>query len=278
MKHEYSCFLTCTYDEEHLPSELDKTHVPKLIRAIRKKYPHRTIRYYACGEYGENTLRPHYHVLLFGMDWREENSSSGMNLGATRLVPPTPSSSSPLGKSLASSTTDTHASPARAPAQARSIGNNLYISDELNEIWGKGTCTAGELNATTIEYATRYVTKKVTKGNLGYVRVDEATGEITEMQRPFAVMSLRPAIGAKTKHQTPVEAYGDLIKGFYEINGRKYEVPRYLLQQIEKHFPKAWEKITEERKKNAKPMSDQELTAREENLLANLTQRDLRNV
>jgi len=28
---------------------------------------HRRIKYYACGEYGSNTLRPHYHAIIFGL-------------------------------------------------------------------------------------------------------------------------------------------------------------------------------------------------------------------
>lgn len=55
-------FLTLTYDNEHL-EPLNK-HILQLyfkkLRNLGYKFT-----YYAVGEYGERTGRPHYHVLLF---------------------------------------------------------------------------------------------------------------------------------------------------------------------------------------------------------------------
>lgn len=63
---ENNVFITLTYSDEHLPSNrtLDKTHFQKFIRALRKKTKQK-IRYYMCGEYGDDTDRPHYHAILF---------------------------------------------------------------------------------------------------------------------------------------------------------------------------------------------------------------------
>lgn len=66
--HDESYFLTLTYDDAHLPpgGTLVKEHLTLFFKRYRKKYEPAKIRYYACGEYGDTTERPHYHVLLFG--------------------------------------------------------------------------------------------------------------------------------------------------------------------------------------------------------------------
>lgn len=62
--HDASCFLTLTYDDKHLPADgnLELEELQKFFKRLR--HPAGPLRYFACGEYGESTLRPHYHVLL----------------------------------------------------------------------------------------------------------------------------------------------------------------------------------------------------------------------
>lgn len=60
-------FVTLTYSEKWCPKYgLDKSHVQKFLKRLRKNVSQR-IRYYAVGEYGGKTLRPHYHLLLFNI-------------------------------------------------------------------------------------------------------------------------------------------------------------------------------------------------------------------
>lgn len=67
-------FVTLTYDDVHLPM-LDHPHQPYLskrdlrdflnrlrCRQYGEKHP---FRFFACGEYGELGLRPHFHLILF---------------------------------------------------------------------------------------------------------------------------------------------------------------------------------------------------------------------
>jgi len=85
-------FLTLTYDTEHVPiSEkgfmtLDKTHLQKFFKRLRKCHGknHKSIKYYAVGEYGGKTLRPHYHMVIFNADvhlfersWALDNKTIG---------------------------------------------------------------------------------------------------------------------------------------------------------------------------------------------------------
>ena len=71
--HEEASFLTLTYDDEHLPpgATLDKSHLQLFWKALRKRYPGRKLRYFACGEYGGELGRPHYHAILFGKDFTD---------------------------------------------------------------------------------------------------------------------------------------------------------------------------------------------------------------
>lgn len=62
-----SSFVTLTYSDDCLPeyASLNKVALQKFLKRLRKKVE-KVIRYYACGEYGETTERPHYHLILFG--------------------------------------------------------------------------------------------------------------------------------------------------------------------------------------------------------------------
>lgn len=67
--HLDAYFVTLTYADAHLvwksgTSQLEKSHLQKWFKLVRKAGF--KVRYYAVGEYGSRTYRPHYHVLLFG--------------------------------------------------------------------------------------------------------------------------------------------------------------------------------------------------------------------
>lgn len=69
--HEKSCFLTLTYNDENLPLDyyLEKEELQKALKRIRKYIEPLKFRYMACGEYGETTKRPHYHVIMYGYEF-----------------------------------------------------------------------------------------------------------------------------------------------------------------------------------------------------------------
>lgn len=62
-------FVTLTYDDEHLPSNrsLRFKDLELFWKALRRRVPN--IAYFASGEYGEITARPHYHAIIYGIDW-----------------------------------------------------------------------------------------------------------------------------------------------------------------------------------------------------------------
>ena len=85
-------FITLTYDDNHVPGMIVKTgeimrkvqytwkpgekrpssvqillyeDIQKFLKRLRKAYRGK-LRYFVAGEYGEQTARPHYHIILYG--------------------------------------------------------------------------------------------------------------------------------------------------------------------------------------------------------------------
>lgn len=67
--HAFSWFVTFTYDDQHLPRDrgLHIEHVQGLHKRLRARRAGERIRFFCAGEYGPDTLRPHWHDLLFGL-------------------------------------------------------------------------------------------------------------------------------------------------------------------------------------------------------------------
>lgn len=75
--HEDNCFITLTYNDFNIPKSpsanftLVKKDFQDYIKRVRAsiQYDKKDIKlkYYAVGEYGENTNRPHYHAVIFGL-------------------------------------------------------------------------------------------------------------------------------------------------------------------------------------------------------------------
>ncbi|ADR80651.1 putative replication initiation protein [uncultured Microviridae] len=220
-----NCFITLTYDEEHLPQDwsLDKSHFQKFMKRLRKRYPQK-IRYYHCGEYGENcrhgihtTLcpgcnvgRPHYHAILFNIDFHDR-----VLVGQSKGIP-------------------------------------HFTSDTLTEIWGHGFTQVGDLTAQSAGYVARYALKKVTgtQAEDHYRSIDLTTGEVTYVRPEYATMSRKPGIGK--------EWYEKYKKDMYPSNqtpsvggGVKNGIPRFYDKLMEKEDPEQLEIVKEKRKEFA---------------------------
>lgn len=70
--HEDNCFITLTYDQEHIPLDgsLDVSHWQKFAKRVRNQCG--PFRFFHCGEYGDKNFRPHYHALIFGLGFRSD--------------------------------------------------------------------------------------------------------------------------------------------------------------------------------------------------------------
>lgn len=123
-----SCgFLTLTYDDEHLPSDLslDPRHTQLFLKRLRKELPVGSLRFFLVGEYGtsgERGINPHYHCAIFGLGCR-----------GRRFLPET--------------------------------GSRCYcVSCELVRlVWGKGNITLDPLERKSAQYIAGYVVKKLSR-------------------------------------------------------------------------------------------------------------------
>lgn len=76
--HDDNSFLTLTYDDEHIPTgrcSCVRSHgagsvcvddLQKFFKRLRERVKPTRLRHFACGEYGEQLGRPHYHAIVFG--------------------------------------------------------------------------------------------------------------------------------------------------------------------------------------------------------------------
>lgn len=116
--HEKNCFITLTYDEQHI-EDLSKKTLQKFIKRLRKHFGVKSCRYFACGEYGENTGRPHYHLILFGVDFSED----------------------------------------RYFLKRDRRGNPIYCSDILSRLWKFGFHSIGDISFSSAKYCAKYMQK-----------------------------------------------------------------------------------------------------------------------
>lgn len=83
--HVSNVFLTLTYRDDELiyggqsHGILVPRHLELFWKRLRKHFNGQSIRYYACGEYGDKSSRPHYHACVFGVDFADKVFHSYQN-------------------------------------------------------------------------------------------------------------------------------------------------------------------------------------------------------
>lgn len=67
-QHAHASFLTLTYSPEHLPpmGDLVPRDLQLFLKRFRKAWS-APVRFFAVGEYGSRSFRPHYHAILYGV-------------------------------------------------------------------------------------------------------------------------------------------------------------------------------------------------------------------
>lgn len=214
--HEKKCFVTLTYDDDHLVPDVVHSHLrlkdgklvsdgtcigysvcvwefQKFMKRLRKFFKVSGIRFFHAGEYGERFGRPHYHALLFGVDF-----------------------------------------PDRVPLRQTDAGSIIYSSKVLSQIWGKGYCSIGDVTFESAAYVARYCVKKITgagkevrdaRGLLPYERVDVVSGEVHSVKGEYVTMSRRPGIAKSwfDKYKSDVYPHDYFVRR----GGVKMPPPRY---------------------------------------------------
>lgn len=151
-------FVTLTYNPESIvdvnseffAGTLVKEHLQKFFKRLRRNIEYhekaydKKIRYFACGEYGDNTFRPHYHILLYGID-----------LHGYANIPWIPSKS----------------------------GKDQWRSTYLEDIWQSGYVTFSEFTWKDAAYVARYTLKKVKGITAEYYMMNNLEPEFVVMSR-----------------------------------------------------------------------------------------------
>jgi len=192
-------FLTLTYDDAHLPPLVDGRHSlrPKDLsdfwKRLRSRFPGSKVSYFACGEYGTRTLRPHYHACVFGVTF-DDLVPMGAAGGVVR-------------------NTD--------PLAPNAVAVRLLRSPKLDETWSHGAVARGEVTFQSAGYVARYIMTK----QLGKARFDDATykGYFEEFQR----QSTKPAIGDLALDKFP----RDWFNMFHDFDSRT-SIPRRYLKRL----------------------------------------------
>lgn len=156
------------------------------------------------------------------------------------------------------------------------LGNKLYTSEMLDDLWQKGFSTIGAVTFDSAAYVARYITKKVLgeRAEWFYSEIDPETGEIYRELRPeYVTMSRRPGIGKTWFEKYKTDVYPS---DFVVIDGKKFPPPRYYRGQLEIIDPKSFSQLkgrslaaTEEAKDNPNN-SRERLWVREEVQLSRL--------
>ena len=186
--YDQNCFITLTYDDAHLPEDysLRYSDFQGFMKRLRSRFFSSKIRFYMCGEYGEDFGRPHYHAILFNFDFADKLYFK--RVGESKLYTSAALSELwPFGHSL--------------------IGSATF-----------------ESAAYVARYCLKKVTGKDAERH--YRAVDPDTGETWVRTPEFNKMSLRPGIGGTwfEKYWKDVYPRGELIvRGHASVPPRYYD-------------------------------------------------------
>ncbi len=214
--HEENSFITLTYNDQHVPpnGSLNVQHFQLFMKRLRKQISPKKIRYYHCGEYGENFSRPHYHALIFGHEFADKEYFKSIN------------------------------------EQKLFISESLSRAWQYQGFCSIGSVTY-ESAAYVARYIMKKQTG-VNANDHYLVRPEdhEQTGEIYPVAPEYTTMSRRPGIGATWYEKFgSTDAHSE---DFIPLaNGKKTRVPKFYDSMLDRIDPIEFEKIRQKRIKTA---------------------------
>ncbi len=184
--HADTSFITLTYDDEHVPrfGSLLMDDWQKFFKRLRKRTG--KVRFFGCGEYGEQFGRPHYHACLFGQ--RFADRIPWTTRGGHEVF------RSPLLESVWT-----------------------YGQSEVGSL-------TFESAAYVARYCVKKITGPLAREH--YECVDPETGEVGSRLPEFSTMSRRPGIGAGWYDLYSEEVYPSdevIVNGFPSKPPRFYD-------------------------------------------------------
>lgn len=221
--HEENCFITLTYNNENCPKDMSLHYeeYQLFMKRLRKAFPGKNIKFYMAGEYGELFDRPHFHAILFGVDFHDrkyfKTTGSGAKLDRSDILE--------------------------------------RIWDKGYSTVGNVTF---ESSAYVARYIMKKMTGKARLDENGnwidplqhYKYCDLETGELIQRKPEFNKMSL------KAPHGSPPGTPGGIGAGWYDkfkddvyphdyvvVNGKKCRPPRYYDKIYQKFQPEDFEML-----------------------------------
>lgn len=158
--HDSAFFVTLTYDDFHVPKsyypdpETGEAHTSYTLvkrdfqlwmKRLRKKFSDDKIRFFACGEYGGQTQRPHYHAIIFGLHLDDLVKYKTVREGEAYYT--------------------------------------YYNSASIQETWPNGFVVVGAVTWESCAYVARYVTKKLTGESASFYETFNLAPEFSLMSR-----------------------------------------------------------------------------------------------
>lgn len=194
---ERNSFITLTYDDDYLPVRncLEYPPFQKFMKRLRKFSGTDGVRFYMCGEYGKEPIkpkydldgrlmwRPHFHACLFNWDFND-----------------------------------------RYYWKKTGSGEKIYRSPSLERLWPYGSSSVGDVTFESAAYVARYCVQKITGHNAQahYSRRD--SNGVYQLPAEFNHMSLKPGIGAGWLAKFSRDVYPC---DFVVVNGKEVKPPKY---------------------------------------------------
>lgn len=188
-------FLTLTYAPEYVPAgrSLYYRDFQLFMKRLKKRLANRSIRFYMCGEYGDNYGRPHYHAILFDIDFPDKELF-------------------------------------KVNRQGDPVYKSKFLTDTwgLGHVTFGGV--SFESAAYVARYVCKKITGNAELVQNHYQYFDLQDGQIYSLVPEFANMSRKPGIGKAWLDKFASDVYPD---DFVLVKGRKARVPRFYDKNID---------------------------------------------
>jgi hypothetical protein len=172
------------------------------MKRVRKKFGVGR-RFFHCGEYGSKNGRPHYHAIMFNLDFKDRRFFKERD------------------------------------------GVQLDTSQDLEDLWGLGFCTVGDVTFESAAYVARYITKKVTGEAAAdhYTWVDRETGEIHRRKPEYTTSSNGIGRGWYEKYGAEAFKHDSVV-----MRGKLVRPPRYYERLLEIDDPERFAAVKSARR------------------------------
>lgn len=235
--HDENCFITLTYNPEHLPErgQLTHKHFQDFMKRLRERIKPKKIKYFMGGEYGPENGRPHYHAIIFNHDWEDKKHYAFNH-----------------------------------------EGDAIYTSKTLESLWPYGYSSSAAATFESAAYVARYCLQKQTWSEHNdyenyeriknhYTRYD-FLGEY-ELNPEYGEMSNGIGLDWLEKYIDDVYPWDEVI-----INGKETTPPKYYDEKLRILKPDIYEIIKEKRVSEAlkrwQDNTDERLKAKEQVAIA----------